>query len=192
MCGWMSGKLVKTRSDRGRDAQKVKGNKKEAEKNWRVKHGWAAPLRYFQAPDKTPAPALPKDYIDRSPRRSIDNRDTSSIISFLASRPLMSPAPTAVRQSGLPRTLLSDGQMVGPSSSSGRRSSTTTGSSSSHQTLHPRTSFVQLTQREPLSLTPSSFERGVIGGQSANDILMIKGLLSPPVHILDLSSLSCS
>ncbi|KIL56388.1 hypothetical protein M378DRAFT_172785 [Amanita muscaria Koide BX008] len=45
---------------------------------------------------------------------------------------------------------------------------------------------------EPLPLIPGSFKRGVIGGMSANDILMIKGLIDPPVYIqfLDLSSFS--
>ena len=47
---------------------------------------------------------------------------------------------------------------------------------------------------ELLSLTPSPFERGVIGSQIVNDILMIKGLMHSPVYIqfLDLSSFSCS
>ncbi len=46
---------------------------------------------------------------------------------------------------------------------------------------------------EPLPLIPGSFERGVIGGMSTNDVLMIKGLIDPPVYIqfLDLSSFSC-
>ena len=35
---------------------------------------------------------------------------------------------------------------------------------------------------EPLPLMPGSFERGVIGGMSTNDVLMIKGLIDPPVH----------
>ena len=45
---------------------------------------------------------------------------------------------------------------------------------------------------EPLPFTPASFERGVIGGLSTNDILMIKGLIAPPVYIqfLDLGSFS--
>jgi hypothetical protein len=45
---------------------------------------------------------------------------------------------------------------------------------------------------EPLPLILSSFKRGVIDDQSVNDILMIKGLIDPPVHIqfLDLSSFS--
>jgi len=45
---------------------------------------------------------------------------------------------------------------------------------------------------EPPSLTPSPFERGTIGGQSGNDILMIKGLIHPPVYtqFLDLRSFS--
>ena len=45
---------------------------------------------------------------------------------------------------------------------------------------------------EPLPLIPGSFERGVIGGMSTNDDLMIKGLIDPPVYIqfLDLSSFS--
>ncbi|KAF8334439.1 hypothetical protein F5887DRAFT_1273589 [Amanita rubescens] len=45
---------------------------------------------------------------------------------------------------------------------------------------------------EPLPLIPGSFERGVIGGMSTNDVLMIKGLIDPPVYIqfLDLSSVS--
>ena len=36
---------------------------------------------------------------------------------------------------------------------------------------------------EPLPLTPGSFERGVIASMSANDILMVKGLLNPVVYI---------
>ncbi|KAM6499398.1 hypothetical protein JOM56_004906 [Amanita muscaria] len=45
---------------------------------------------------------------------------------------------------------------------------------------------------EPLPLIPGSFERGVIGGMSTNDVLMIKGLIDPPVYIqfLDLSLFS--
>ncbi len=45
---------------------------------------------------------------------------------------------------------------------------------------------------EPLPLIPGSFERGVIGGMSTNDVLMIKGLIDPPVYIqfLDLGSFS--
>jgi hypothetical protein len=45
---------------------------------------------------------------------------------------------------------------------------------------------------EPPTLVPGSFERGVIGGQSVNDILMIKGLIDPPVYIqfLDLTTFS--
>lgn len=45
---------------------------------------------------------------------------------------------------------------------------------------------------EPPPLVPGSFERGVIGGLSANDILMIKGLIDPPVYIqfLDLNPFS--
>ena len=45
---------------------------------------------------------------------------------------------------------------------------------------------------EPLPLIPGSFERGVIGGMSTNDVLMIKGLIDPLVYIqfLDLSSFS--
>jgi hypothetical protein len=45
---------------------------------------------------------------------------------------------------------------------------------------------------EPLPLIPGSFERGVIGGQSVNDLLMVKGLINPPVYIqfLDLSIFS--
>lgn len=44
----------------------------------------------------------------------------------------------------------------------------------------------------PPSLTPGSFERGNIGGLSTNDILMIKGLIHPPVYVqfFDLSSFS--
>ncbi len=44
----------------------------------------------------------------------------------------------------------------------------------------------------PLPLLPGSFERGAIGGMSINDVLMIKGLIDPPVYIqfLDLSSFS--
>jgi len=44
----------------------------------------------------------------------------------------------------------------------------------------------------PPSLMLSPFERSVIGGQSVNDILMIKGLIYPPVYIqfLDLCSFS--
>ncbi|KIL64794.1 hypothetical protein M378DRAFT_162958, partial [Amanita muscaria Koide BX008] len=42
---------------------------------------------------------------------------------------------------------------------------------------------------EPLPPIPGFFERGVIGGMSTNDVLMIKGLIDPPVYIqfLDLS-----
>ena len=42
---------------------------------------------------------------------------------------------------------------------------------------------------EPLPLMPGSFERGVIGGMSTDDVLMIKGLIDPPVYIqfLDLN-----
>ena len=36
---------------------------------------------------------------------------------------------------------------------------------------------------EPLPLTRTSFERGVIASMSTNDILMIKGLISPAVYI---------
>jgi len=45
---------------------------------------------------------------------------------------------------------------------------------------------------EPLPLLPGSFERGVIGGMSTNDMLMIKGLIDPPVYIqfFDLSLFS--
>ena len=45
---------------------------------------------------------------------------------------------------------------------------------------------------EPLPLTPGSFERGFIGGMSTNDVLMIKGLIDPPVYIqfFDLGSFS--
>ncbi|KAF8334436.1 hypothetical protein F5887DRAFT_1139377 [Amanita rubescens] len=45
---------------------------------------------------------------------------------------------------------------------------------------------------EPLPLIPGSFERGVIGGMSTNDILMIKGLIDPIVYIqfFDLSLFS--
>ena len=41
-----------------------------------------------------------------------------------------------------------------------------------------------------LPLTPSPFERGIIGGQSVNDVLMIRGLIPPPTyfHFFDLSS----
>jgi hypothetical protein len=48
---------------------------------------------------------------------------------------------------------------------------------------------------EPLlPLTPTPFERGVIGGQSINDILMIKGLIDTQVylHFFDLISFSLS
>jgi len=46
---------------------------------------------------------------------------------------------------------------------------------------------------EPLPLLPGSFERGVMGGMSTNDILMIKGLIHPLVYIefCDLGSFSC-
>jgi hypothetical protein len=45
---------------------------------------------------------------------------------------------------------------------------------------------------ESLPLIPGSFEGGVIGGMSTNDVLMIKGLIDPSVYIqfLDLSSFS--
>ena len=45
---------------------------------------------------------------------------------------------------------------------------------------------------EPLPLIPGSFERGVIGGMSTNDVLMIKGLIDSRVYIqfLDLSLFS--
>jgi hypothetical protein len=36
---------------------------------------------------------------------------------------------------------------------------------------------------EPLPLTPSPFERGVMGGLSVNDVLMIKGLIDPRAYI---------
>jgi len=37
---------------------------------------------------------------------------------------------------------------------------------------------------EPLlSLTPTPFERGKFGGQSVNDVLMIRGLIHPPVYL---------
>ena len=46
---------------------------------------------------------------------------------------------------------------------------------------------------EPLPLIPGSFERGVIGGMSTNDVLMIKGLIDPLQYIqfFDLSVFSC-
>jgi hypothetical protein len=46
---------------------------------------------------------------------------------------------------------------------------------------------------EPPTITRSSFEKGVIGGMSANDILMIKGMINVPsyIHFLDLRSFSC-
>jgi hypothetical protein len=37
---------------------------------------------------------------------------------------------------------------------------------------------------EPLPLIPGSFERGIIGGMSTNDVLMIKGLIDPPVYLI--------
>ena len=45
---------------------------------------------------------------------------------------------------------------------------------------------------EPLPLIPGSFERGVIGGMSTNDVLMIKGLIDPLQYIqfFDLSVFS--
>lgn len=45
---------------------------------------------------------------------------------------------------------------------------------------------------EPLPLTHSSFERGVIASMTVNDILMIKGLINPAVYVqfLDLGSFS--
>ena len=45
---------------------------------------------------------------------------------------------------------------------------------------------------EPLPLIPGSFERGVIGGMSTNDVLMIKGLIDRLEYIqfLDLGSFS--
>ena len=45
----------------------------------------------------------------------------------------------------------------------------------------------------PLTLVPGPFERGVIGSMSVNDILMIKGLIDPPVYVqfLDLTTFSC-
>ena len=37
---------------------------------------------------------------------------------------------------------------------------------------------------EPLlPLTPTPFERGKFGGQSVNDVLMIRGLIHPPVYL---------
>jgi hypothetical protein len=38
-------------------------------------------------------------------------------------------------------------------------------------------------EAEFLPLTPTPLESGVIGGLSVNDILMIKGLIDPPVYI---------
>ncbi|KIL64492.1 hypothetical protein M378DRAFT_163271 [Amanita muscaria Koide BX008] len=45
---------------------------------------------------------------------------------------------------------------------------------------------------EPLPLTSAPYERGVVGGSSTNDILMIKGLIDPRVyiHFFDLSRFS--
>jgi len=45
---------------------------------------------------------------------------------------------------------------------------------------------------EPLPFTPPSFERGVIASMSVNDILMVKGLISPAVYVdfFDLGSFS--
>jgi hypothetical protein len=45
---------------------------------------------------------------------------------------------------------------------------------------------------EPLPLTQSSFERGVIASMTVNDILMVKGLIDPAVYVqfLDLGSFS--
>ena len=46
--------------------------------------------------------------------------------------------------------------------------------------------------QEPLTIVPGSFERGAIGGQSVSDILMIKGLIDPPLYIqfFDLTTFS--
>ena len=47
---------------------------------------------------------------------------------------------------------------------------------------------------EPVpQLIPTSFKKGVISGSSANNVLMIKGLIDPPVYVqfLELSSFSC-
>jgi hypothetical protein len=45
---------------------------------------------------------------------------------------------------------------------------------------------------EPPSLIPTPFERGVIGGMSVNDVLMVKGLIHLLVYtqFMDLSSFS--
>jgi hypothetical protein len=45
---------------------------------------------------------------------------------------------------------------------------------------------------EPFPLAPTPFERGVLGGLSVNDVLMIKGLIDPLVYIqfFDVSSFS--
>lgn len=42
-------------------------------------------------------------------------------------------------------------------------------------------------------LTPTPFERGVIASMSTNDILMVKGLINPPVYLqfFNLSLFSC-
>ena len=36
---------------------------------------------------------------------------------------------------------------------------------------------------QPLPLTPASFERGVSASMSANDTLMLKGLINPAVYV---------
>jgi hypothetical protein len=48
------------------------------------------------------------------------------------------------------------------------------------------------TIQQPSPLAPTPFERGVIGGRSTNDVLMIKGLIDPGVYLqyMDLSSFS--
>ena len=45
---------------------------------------------------------------------------------------------------------------------------------------------------EPPSLIPTPFEKGVIGGMSVNDVLMVKGLIHPLVYLqfMDLTSFS--
>jgi hypothetical protein len=46
---------------------------------------------------------------------------------------------------------------------------------------------------EPLVLTSTFFERGVIASMSVNDILMVKGLINPSVYLqfFNLNSFSC-
>jgi len=66
-------------------------------------------------------------------------------------------------------------------------------------TICPSSSDIALWSQEvvesgpkPLPLTHTSFEKGVIPSMSANDVLMIKGLISPAIYIqfFDLASFS--